>query len=869
MRVSKRRVRDVLLSLLVVFSIMISGGLYKKADVNAASYALTDIAQEVKVSSLKNGTTELIGNSGVTVTYGDQINVTLDWSFKDIPNGGPVLVPGDSYTYELPANMSFTHAQGDLVDAGNNKLGTYDITGTTITISYTDTDFCSVNDNRVGSLLFEGKIVDDGEGGQSVKTVTVTFPVNQSFNIMMVPPATTADVKVSKEFKTIDSTKHIYECIITATSVGDNTNVKLYDFMWPGMHLHKSCEFYRMVNKTKVPLNASEYTDSSAAPAADTRELSATIGSMSHGEVIYVRYEVEVVPEMYDWDQANDYASKFPHLYPNQYGGNVPNRIDISSTEDPTVESAWADIITLRASFGKWEHVPFNNYENGLMGWYVKIYSTYGLGFSNGYVVDTLPKNSTVVESSIQVLAGSTVMDNAINLKYDTDTQGNNIVYLQFSKDLMDFLNAAEGNNAHIYYQTKVNEQTKDVDRYENKAEIFFDGVSKQKTGADVDYTKPSELKKAVDYSATTAPYAYYSITVNSAALKLSSDGKLTLIDTMSSSYDLDMSSVKINGKAATASQFKYDASTRTMTFELNDSTRYDITYRAAVNLMPGSTLDDNNSGNSAKLLASQTEIISTESKINCEVFKAAGSSSSNVVYSTLNVIKHKEGSTTTTLSGASFTLTTMSMDSSGNLTAGNEVSKTTDANGKISFGTLNRSTVYMLTETAAPDGYKKNETPSFYAFAASGSTLPSSVKYNGTSYTLNVIADNKISYDIYMANEVAVSGTDTSTPSPSPSNNNGGATTDPNADPTGGNGGQGNSNSDGTTTPTTTTTATPTTTSTPTPTPSTTKTSDKTDSKVTKTGEERSMEFIIGVSLFAFSIALGAAFISMKIKED
>ena len=867
MRVSKGKIKDIFLSLLVVFSIMISGVSFMKADVSAASYALTDIAQEVKVSSLKNGTTELIGNQGVTVTYGDQINVTLDWSFKNIPDGGPVLVPGDSYTYALPTNMSFTHAQGDLLDSGNNKLGTYDITGSTITITYTDNDFCQVNDNRVGSLLFEGKIVDDGNGGQTVKTVTVTFPVNQSFNIMMVPPATTAAVHVSKGFNTIDSTHHIYECIIAATSVGDNTNVKLYDFMWPGMHLYKSCEFYRIVNNVKVPLDPSEYTDTSAAPASDTRELSATIGAMSHGEVIYVRYEVEVVPEMYDWDTANDYASKFPHLYPNQYGGNVPNRIDISSTEDPTVESAWADIITLRASFGKWEHVPYNDYENGLMGWYVKIYSTYGLGFSNGYVVDTLPKNSTVVESSIQVLAGSTVMDNAINLKYDTDTQGNTIVYLTFTKDLMDFLNAAEGNNAHIYYQTKVNEQTKDVDRYENKAEIFFDGVSKQKTGADVDYTKPSELKKAVDYSATTAPYAYYSLTVNSAALKLSSDGKLTLIDTMSSSYDLDMSSVKINGKAASSSEFKYDASTRTMTFELNDSTRYDITYRAAVNLMPGSTLDDNNSGNSAKLLASQIEIISTESKLNCEVFKAAGSSSSNVVYSTLNVIKHKDGSTTTTLSGAQFTLTTMSMDKSGNVTTGSEVSKTTDANGKISFGSLNRSTVYMLTETAAPDGYKKIETPSFYAFAASGSTLPSSIKYNGTNYTLNVIADNKISYDVYIANEAEVSGTSTPTTPATPSGNQ--SSTDPKTDPSGGNGGQGNSNSDGTNNPTTTPATTSTTTPTPTPTPSTVKTSDKTDSKVTKTGEERSMEFIIGVSLFAFAIALGAAYISMKFKED
>ncbi len=734
--------------------------------VNADSTTdLTDLAS-VSVTQVKtdsaHGSIDLIANPDTEVTYGDTIEVTLSWEIPD----GVTFSSSDSFTYTLPGNVIFNSASGNLVD-GNRNLGTYSISSNVITINYTDDGFCTSEEvDRVGSLTFEGRITDDGNGGQTQGTVDLLFPIDNTVSISMLPPSSTSEVDVAKRFETADTTDHIYNCIITITSTGSNTNVTLADEMWPGMYLYSAPCFY----ESDMSTTRTGVTDSTARPSSSNRHVNAVIDHMSDGEVVYVVYQVQVNPAMYDWDTAQAHVGNLSNYYPYTYDGNVPNRADVYSDEDTSVDTAWADIRTLRATFGKWSDPTNNDFEHGLIGWQIALYSINGYGYSNGYIVDTLPEGNSLNESSVVVTnAAGNVIPNAVSIRTETDdATGDITVWFVFSSDLISYLNASESSEAWISYQTKVNSQDPDTVRYYNAAEIFYDGISRSSTGSDVDYTKPDELDKTVYYTPATAPFARYQIEVNPAALDLSpASSELTLVDTMSSSYDLAVSSVRINGQVPADGVFTYDQATRTMTFNLADNTAYVITYDAAVNLVPGSTLDTSNSGNSATLYASQTVISSVESTLSCDVYQSAGSSSSTLL-GRINVIKHAEGDTTETLAGASFELSTM-YNTNGTVTGASTVSATTEANGTIAFNNITRGRIYMLTETAAPAGYRLDSTPSFYAFETASSSLPSTVVYEGTTYTLNIISANKISTDVYVAN---ASTTQSTPPNPVTPNN-------------------------------------------------------------------------------------------------
>lgn len=758
MKVSHGSKTQFFLSLLIAIMLVVTS-IPMGAPARADDSSLTDLAN-VQITEILNGSVDLIQNPDAEVKYGDKIVVTMAWQIPD----GKQFATTDNFTYVLPEEVAFTNASGNL-DDGSRKLGTYQISGNVITINYFVDTFCNAEeDNRQGRLRFEGKITDNGEGGQPQQDIKVTFPVDLEYTLHMVPPDKEAKVTVDKKFADYDPVNHIYDCFITISADNYNTNVTLDDEMWPGMTLYSPLEFYTDSNYS-VPLDPSRYTDNSPAPSDDCRFLNAVINSMDDGEVIYAKYQVRVFPEMYDHDEANNLVGNLRNYYPYLYDGNVPNRADVKSTEDPTVDTNWADIRTLRATFGKWGDPTNDDFENGLIGWNIAVYSTKGYGFSNGWIVDTLPKSSTLVESSIKVLADGGVMANGISeIRYGTDPEsGKPTAILMFSSELMDYLDAELWHEVTVSYQTKVNEQSDEKDRYNNTAEIFYDGVSKGLTGSDVDYKKPDTLTKGVSYSDTSAPYATFNITVNPAALDLVSETDvLTLVDTMCSSYDLQVNSVKINGSAPANGVFTYDQATRTMTFNLKDKVRYDITYSAEVNLVPDTQFTDENSANSAMLYASATILDEDTSTLDCKVYESAGSSSSQVT-GKLNIIKHDVSSVTSTLDDAEFTLSSMSYEDSEWKASNSRSDTTTD--GSVSFGNLARGVIYMLKETAAPANYKKNDTPQFYAFGLSGTTIPSTIEYGGTTYPVTVIDASKVSYDVYFSNEPQTDATPTAVP--------------------------------------------------------------------------------------------------------
>ena len=765
MRLSLRnRLKTVcaLTTVLVIVLSLFNGG----ANLRAADNAFQNIAN-LTVSELKNGSIDLLNNPNETVTYGDTLEVLMSWTIDDTTT----VVQDQPYTYQLPNNITFNHSDGLLKNDSGKVLGNFDITDNVITVTYTDSSFCSGGDtNRVGQLRFDGKIVKDNNNGASEGDLKLIFPQAKEITLHMKKPPVESKVSVTKKF--VDtSTSHVYDCIISFTSQGSNTNVKIADEMWPGMYLYGSPKYYTDEACTnEIP--ASRLTDSTPAPAEDVRTIDSVIDAMAPGETLYLKYQVKVFDEMYYPTQAAQKVDHLTNYYPYTFQGNVPNRVTVTSTEDTTGQTVWADIRTYRAYFGKWGHEPLNDFKHGLTGWQFGIYSIKDYGFTEGYILDTLPDASSLVEDSVTVKAGGSVMAGAVSISYSQDpNSGATIVKFEFSKDLMTYLDSSYDAEAWISYQVKVDKQDKVTDRLYNRAQIFYNGVSAAKTGADINYTKPDELTKGGTYTPATAPNANYEINVNPAALDLASGtDDLKLVDTLSSSYDLVVSTVKINGNTPSSSEFSYDDETRTMTFNLKDSTAYVITYSAAVNLVPGSKLDDSNSGNTAMLYADETLLKGVEAKFKCDVYQSAGSSSSENSC-VINLTKHEKDDKSKTLDGAEFSLTPMKLSEGTVTSAGKADTATTDANGTLSFGGLTRGTVYMLKEVSAPSGYAADSKPYFYVFETASKAAPTSVTYDGASYSVTVVSSTKISTNIYFSNEKAVPTTPpTDTPTPAPS---------------------------------------------------------------------------------------------------
>ena len=230
-----------------------------KGIVRAESYAFTDIAN-ITISEVKNGETDLLADPDTKVEYGDTITFKMEWTIPD----GKEFIAGEELIFDLPGNIVFTSASGELVDNGR-YLGTYSINDSKITIVYTDPDFCTLEINRKGSLVFDGKIVDNGNGEQKEQTVIVSFPGVIDLAFHMVPPAGKSDLKITKHFTDAANPNpdHIYDCIVTITSEGTNTNVVFDDEMWPGMYLYTSPEYF---SDPELSVARTDVTDSTEAP---------------------------------------------------------------------------------------------------------------------------------------------------------------------------------------------------------------------------------------------------------------------------------------------------------------------------------------------------------------------------------------------------------------------------------------------------------------------------------------------------------------------------------------------------------------------------------------------------------------------------
>lgn len=197
---------------------------------------------------------------------------------------------------------------------------------------------------------------------------------------------------------------------------------------------------------------------------------------------------------------------------------------------------------------------------------------------------------------------------------------------------------------------------------------------------------------------------------------------KLKLIDKLSSTLELDITTIKVvnknNGEAVTFTPSIRDDNT--LEIEIPHNVSVKITYTATINAPPGQNVDFSN--------VVYWEKYSPSSGTNVEKkdysYTAGGTVSSGSTI-TLKIIKKDQNNLSVSLAGAEFKVVNCTRDSStGDISEVSETDRkewtgTTDDNGILELGTVGSSksvmeynTIYKVTETKAPAGYVLDQKP-------------------------------------------------------------------------------------------------------------------------------------------------------------
>nr|WP_236037003.1 Cna B-type domain-containing protein [Bifidobacterium simiiventris] len=269
-------------------------------------------------------------------------------------------------------------------------------------------------------------------------------------------------------------------------------------------------------------------------------------------------------------------------------------------------------------------------------------------------------------------------------------------------------------------------------DRYTNSAKITIDGKEQRPDTATEYGTPPKILVKNGTYSAATAPYINYSISVNPTAAQLNKGETLTLTDTLGEALALRMDSMRIvdtKTKADVAgASYAYDPTTRTTTFKIPDGRAITIEYKASVLLKPGESFTGDLGANKVVLKGSGVgETTSTHTQTGVVQKALGGISSEN---NALQIYKYADGDTGKPLNGAVFKVEQLSINADSQASGKTwtyDASKSTTvtsnltsaANGYTPTVALNPDIVYRVTETREPEGgYQEidtNNPPAWY----------------------------------------------------------------------------------------------------------------------------------------------------------
>ena len=227
-------------------------------------------------------------------------------------------------------------------------------------------------------------------------------------------------------------------------------------------------------------------------------------------------------------------------------------------------------------------------------------------------------------------------------------------------------------------------------------------------------------LKKTVEQGGRTLPFT---ITVNPLGEDLlKGTDKLTVVDTLSDTLQLDPTSVAVtNSKTQAAVPFSASVDGNTLRVVIPDGLPLTISYKAKVLAKPGECTSIKNSAHWEGYAVTGGGSIEIKNYAYSVGGTAGGSGTPYV-----EIIKYDSGSVTDFLAGAEFEMREGSMvNGAFTPTAGKAWIGTTDAQGQLKFGEgqlMAYNTVYRITETKAPVGFVLNSTPIYFLVAKANS---------------------------------------------------------------------------------------------------------------------------------------------------
>ena len=290
------------------------------------------------------------------------------------------------------------------------------------------------------------------------------------------------------------------------------------------------------------------------------------------------------------------------------------------------------------------------------------------------------------------------------------------------AKDFLDIVNA----NPTRKYQIKImySAVPKDLNEfYKHEKTVVTNNAQGMYDGEDIGsaITQTTIVPKTVvnktgtqkNTDGTQNSYATYTISVNEFGVKLNNGNSLRGVDVLNKNLIYQLSSITVKNSKTGESlpegtySYSYDQERNSLTFVLPDETPITISYKASINLPIGSTMNEENSGNTFTLYGdSETNSGSSTIKLDGEFKPSVTITGENAE---LSIVKYDEDHIDTKLSGAKFALIEAVYNKADDtFTEGQKTEIVTGADGRATFNGVSLDQIYILRELDAPRNYEK-----------------------------------------------------------------------------------------------------------------------------------------------------------------
>lgn len=255
--------------------------------------------------------------------------------------------------------------------------------------------------------------------------------------------------------------------------------------------------------------------------------------------------------------------------------------------------------------------------------------------------------------------------------------------------------------------------------RYINTVQLQTQGGIPIGTDTDSVSLKKPTLQKSGIYDEKTSGGKYpFQLTINELGMDMVPGAdEIILVDEMCDLLVLDATSIQVLGKDGNPIEqklWKSSLNGHTLYLTLPDSMTLTVKYEAFIQARPGDVINIQNSAHWYGYASSEDSVVSNPTF----QYSAGGSAGANASLN-ISIIKLDKSNNQLKLSGAEFTLVEGIITDGTFTRTGEPMHATSSETGEARFADgLKFNTIYQLTETKAPVGYKLDSTPHYLAMA-------------------------------------------------------------------------------------------------------------------------------------------------------